>query len=122
MANKKVLIVDDDEIIIYVEKWRLSKLGYDVCGTAGTGAEALRCVADTQPDIVLMDINLKEGGDGIETARKIKEDFNIPVIFVSAYIDKETISRAKAIGPDGFLRKPFDDDDMRIVLEMGLKK
>jgi CheY-like chemotaxis protein len=122
MANKKVLIVDDDEIIIYVEKWRLSKLGYDVCGTAGTGAEALQCVADTKPDIVLMDINLKEGGDGIETAKKIKEDFNIPVIFVSAYIDQATISRAKAIGPDGFLRKPFDDDDMRIALEMGLKK
>jgi CheY-like chemotaxis protein len=122
MANKKVLIVEDDEIIAYIEKWRLSKLGFDVCGTAVTGEEALQYAADTRPDIVLMDISLKGGSDGIETARQIKADFNIPVIFVSAYIDQATISRAKAIGPDGFIRKPFDDDDMRIALEMGLKK
>jgi two-component system, response regulator PdtaR len=122
MANPKVLIVEDDEIIAYIEQWRLKKLGYDICGSAGTGAEAMNSVAKMRPDIVLMDIHLKGEIDGIETAGRIKKDFNIPVIFVSAYIDEATISRAKAIHPDGFLRKPFDDDDLRIALELGLKK
>jgi len=122
MANQKVLIVEDDTIIAYIEQWRLLKLGYEVCGSATTGADAMNCIAKMQPDIVLMDINLGGEIDGIETAGRIKKDFNIPVIFVSAHIDKATISRAKAINPDGFLRKPFDDDDLRIALELGLKK
>jgi len=122
MANPKVLIVEDDTIIVNVVQWRLSKLGYDVCGSAGTGADAMDMAAKMQPDIVLMDINLKGELDGIDTAKRIKENFNIPVIFVSAYIDEETISRAKAIIPDGFIRKPFDDDDLRIAIELGLKK
>jgi CheY-like chemotaxis protein len=122
MANPKVLIVEDDKIIVYIEKWRLSKLGYDICGSAGTGAEAMNCVANMRPDVVLMDINLEGEIDGIETAGRIKKDFNIPVIFVSGYFDEATIARAKAINPDGFLRKPFDDDDQRIAIELGLKK
>jgi CheY-like chemotaxis protein len=122
MANPKVLIVEDDTIIVYIEQWRLTKLGYDICGSAGTGAEAMNCVAKMRPDIVLMDISLQGEIDGIETARRIKKDFNIPVIFVSAHFDEATITRAKAINPDGFLRKPFDDDDLRIALELGLKK
>ena len=122
MANPKVLIVEDDSIIVNVAQWRLSKLGYDVCGSAGTGADAMDMVENMQPDIVLMDINLMGSVDGIETAGRIKENFNIPVIFLSAYIDEATISRAKAVNPDGFIRKPFDDDDLRIAIEMGLKK
>jgi CheY-like chemotaxis protein len=122
MAQPKVLIVEDDTVILSIEKWRLSNLGNEICGSAGTGAEAMECVAKMQPDIVLMDIHLEGEIDGIETAGRIKEEFDIPVIFVSAHIDEATISRAKAIHPDGFLRKPFDNDDLRIALELGLKK
>jgi CheY-like chemotaxis protein len=122
MANLKVLIVEDDKLIAHIEQWRLLKLGYDVCGSAGTGTEALNCVAEMQPDIVLIDISLEGAIDGIETARQIKEDFNIPVIFVSAHVDGATIERAKAIHPDGFIKKPFDDDDLRIAVELGIKK
>jgi CheY-like chemotaxis protein len=122
MTNSRVLIVEDDNIIVTLEKWRLSNLGYEVCGVAGNGADAIDLAEKMQPDIVLMDINLHGDIDGIETAGRIKKDFNIPVIFVSAYIDNATLSRAKAINPDGFLRKPFEDDDLRIAIEMGLKK
>ena len=122
MVNSKVLIVEDDKLIVYIEQWRLSKLGYDICGSAGTGTEAIECVEKMHPDIVLMDIRLDGEMDGIEAARRIKTDFNIPIIFVSAYIDEETIARAKTVNPEGFLRKPFDDDDLRIAIEMGLKK
>jgi CheY-like chemotaxis protein len=122
MANPKVLIVEDDDVILNIEKWRLSKLGFDVCGSAGTGAGALDCVAKMQPDIVLMDIGLNGEMNGIEAAGQIKRDFNIPVIFVTAHTGGEILSRARTVCPDGFIKKPFDDDDLRIALEMGLKK
>jgi two-component system, response regulator PdtaR len=122
MANPKVLIVEDDKLIAHIEQWRLLKLGYDVCGSAGTGTEALNCVAKMRPDVVLIDISLKGEIDGIETALKIKKDFNIPIIFVSAHFDGATIDRAKAIHPEGFIKKPFDDNDLRIAIELGLKK
>ena len=122
MANPKVLIVEDDTIIVNVVQWRLSKIGYDVCGSVGTGADAMDMVEKMRPDIVLMDITLMGEIDGIETAGRIKKNFNIPVIFVSAYIDEATLSRAKAINPDGFIKKPFEDDDLRIAIELGLKK
>jgi CheY-like chemotaxis protein len=122
MTNPRVLIVEDDAIIVTLEKWRLSNLGYEVCGAASNGADALDLAEKMQPDIVLMDISLHGDIDGIETAGRIKKKFNIPVIFVTAYIDNATLSRAKAISPDGFLRKPFQDDDLRIAIELGLKK
>ncbi len=122
MTAPKVLVVEDDNVILSIEKWRLSKLGYEICGSAGTGAEALECVAQMQPDIVLMDITLKGAMDGIETAGQIKKNFNIPVIFVSSHTEGEIISRAKAVNPDGFIKKPFDDESLRIAIELGLKK
>jgi CheY-like chemotaxis protein len=122
MANPKVLVVEDDEVVLNIEKWRLAKLGFDVCGTAGTGAEALESVAKMHPDIVLMDISLNGEMDGIETAGRIKKDFDIPVIFVTAHTHGEILTRAKAVHPDGFIKKPFDDDDLRIAIELGLKK
>jgi len=121
MANPKVLVVEDDEVILSLEKWRLSKLGFDVCGSAGTGAEALDCVAKMRPDIVLMDIGLDGDMDGIEAAGHIKKNSTIPVIFVTAHTGGEILSRAKAVNPDGFVKKPFDDDDLRIAIELGLK-
>jgi CheY-like chemotaxis protein len=122
MANPKVLIVEDDKLIVHIEQWRLSKLGYDVCGSAGTGTEALNCVAKMRPDIILMDISLEGEMDGIEAARQIKKDFNIPVIFVSAHVDGATIERARAIHPEGFIQKPFNDDDLRVAIDLGIKK
>ena len=122
MAQPKVLIVEDDNVILSIEKWRLSNLGYEICGSAGTGAEAMECVAKMQPDIVLMDITLKGAMDGIEAAGQIKKNFNIPVIFVSSHTDGEIIARAKAVNPDGFIKKPFNDDDLRVAIELGLKK
>jgi len=121
MVNPKVLVVEDDEVILSLEKRWLSKLGFDVCGSAGTGADALDCVAKMQPDIVLMDIGLNGDMDGIEAAGQIKKNSTIPVIFVTAHTGGEILSRAKAVNPDGFIKKPFDDDDLRIAIELGLK-
>jgi len=117
-----VLIVEDDDIIARVEDWRLKKLGYLVCGRAATGAEAMEVVVNKRPDVVLMDINLRGNMDGIETAIMIKKGFKIPVIYVSSQSDGVTLERAKVTQPDGFIVKPFDDNDLRIAIELALNK
>lgn len=122
MTGDSVLIVEDDDILARVEDWRLKNLGYLVCGRAKTGAEAIDLVADKKPAVVLMDINIMGDMDGIETAKKIKEGFGIPVIYVTSHSDGVTLERAKATNPDGFILKPFDDNDMRVAIELVLKK
>ncbi|MEI7648310.1 MAG: response regulator [Methanomicrobiales archaeon] len=122
MSGEKILIVEDDDIIARVEDWRLKNLGYMVCGRATNGAEAMELMANKKPDVVLMDINIKGEIDGIETARMIKKEFNIPVIYVTSHSDGATLVRAKETKPDGFILKPFEDNDLRIAIELALSK
>jgi len=122
MAGVSILLVEDDDIIARVEDWRLKNLGYTVCGRATTGAEAMEMVVNKKPDLVLMDINIKGNIDGIETAKMIKKGFNIPVIYVTSHSDGATLERAKETKPDGFIIKPFDDNDLRVAIELALKK
>ena len=122
MAGVSILLVEDDDIIARVEDWRLKNLGYTVCGRASTGAEAMELVVNKKPDLVLMDINIKGNIDGIETAKMIKKGFNIPVIYVTSHSDGATLDRAKETKPDGYIIKPFDDNDLRVAIELALKK
>ena len=122
MSGEKILIVEDDDIIARVEDWRLKNLGYTVCGRATNGSDAIELVANKKPDVVLMDINIKGEIDGIETARMIKKEFNIPVIYVTSHSDGATLVRAKETKPDGFILKPFEDNDLRIAIELALSK
>ena len=122
MAGESVLLVEDDDIIARVEDWRLKNLGYTVCGRAVNAEEAIELVANIKPDVVLMDINIKGDIDGIETTKMIKERFNIPVIYVTSHSDGATLERAKETKPDGFILKPFEDNDLRIAIELALKK
>jgi len=122
MSKGTILIVEDDDIIAKVEDWRLKNLGYEVCGRAITGAEAMEMAAKHKPDVVLMDINIKGDIDGIETAKMIKKAYNIPVIYVTSHSDGQTLERARDTNPDGFVVKPFDDDDLRVAISLVLKK
>jgi CheY-like chemotaxis protein len=122
MPDVCVLLVEDDDIIAKVAEWRLKNLGYTLCGRAVTGAEAMEIVVRNKPDIVLMDINIKGEIDGIETAKMIKKGFNIPVIYVTSHSDGPTLERAKATQPDGFIVKPFEDNDLRVAIELALRK
>lgn len=121
MSGKTILLVEDDDIIAKIAEWRLNNLGYHVCGRAISGAEAMELVIKSKPDLVLMDINLKGEIDGIETAKMIKKGFNIPVIFVTSHSDGQTLERARDSKPDGFIVKPFDDNDLRIAIGLVLK-
>ena len=122
MPDVCVLLVEDDNIIAKIAEWRLKNLGYTVCGRATTGAEAMELVIKNKPDIVLMDINIRGEIDGIETAKMIKKGFNIPVIYVTSHSDGATLDRAKETNPDGFIVKPFEDNDLRVAIELALKK
>lgn len=122
MSDVSVLLVEDDNVIARVAEWRLKNLGYRVCGRAVSGAEAMELVVKSKPDVVLMDINLQGEIDGIETAKMIKKGFNIPVIYVTSHSDGPTLERAKATNPDGYIVKPFEDKDLRVAIELALKK
>jgi CheY-like chemotaxis protein len=122
VTRKKILLVEDDDIIAKVENWRLKNLGYEVTGRAVSGAEAMDLVVKTRPDLVLMDINIQGEMDGIETAKRIKKQFSIPVVYVTSHSDGPTLDRAKATQPDGFIVKPFEDNDLRVGIELALKK
>jgi two-component system, response regulator PdtaR len=122
MSGERILLVEDDDIIARVADWRLKNLGYAVCGRAVSSAEAMDMVVKTMPDLVLMDINIKGDVDGIETTKMIKNGFNIPVVYVTSHSDGATLERAKESRPDGFIVKPFDDNDLRVAIELALKK
>ena len=119
-AGKKILIVEDDEIVCNVIEWRLTKLGYSVSGKAATGQDAITLTNETRPDAILMDIGLHGTMDGIETAKIIKEKFNIPIIFLTAYSDNTILERISPLKPANFIFKPFTDDDLRIALKLSL--
>lgn len=101
-------------------KVRLEHMGYEVCGHAATGKEAVDLIRRTAPDLVLMDIRLDGDMDGIDTAGAIREQVSVPVIFLTAYGHEDVLSRAKAIEPSGYVLKPLKDRELRANIEMAL--
>lgn len=119
--NGGILIVEDDPVISQLIGWRLEKMGFFVSGKTPTGEEALDKIKDGRPDLILIDINLPGTMDGTELARTIKEKFQIPFIFLTAYTDSETISRAIDTEPAGYLTKPFKDEELKVMIELALR-
>ncbi len=122
MSDKKILIVEDEAIVAKDIAVCLKKIGYNVLGTFPKAEKALAFIEDIKPDLILMDIMLVGGMSGIEASAKIKEQFNIPVVFLTAYADEKTISKAKVTEPYGYIIKPFKEIDLRTSIEMALYK
>jgi CheY-like chemotaxis protein len=120
--SAKILVTEDEGIVAADIEDRLRSLGYHVTATCSSGAEALQRIEETRPDLVLMDIMIQGDMDGIETARHVREDFGIPVIFLTAYSDDATFERAKITEPFGYLLKPFEERELRTNIEMALYK
>jgi CheY-like chemotaxis protein len=120
MTKASIFIVEDDDIIAKTTEWRLKKLGYEFSGRATNGKDAIEDISRNHPDLVLMDINLPGEIDGITAADIIIKTLNIPIIYMTARSDDETLHLAKATRPAGYLVKPFEDKDLRVAIEMAL--
>jgi CheY-like chemotaxis protein len=122
MSKGTILLVEDDDIVARVIEWRLKNLGYSVCGCASSSQEAMDLIMKRVPDLVLMDINIKGDIDGIETARMIKQRISIPIVYLTSYSDEATLERVNETHPDGYVIKPFDDNQLRVAIDIALKK
>jgi PAS domain S-box-containing protein len=117
-----ILIVEDEQIVAVAIEGQLRRLGYRVVGTAASGEEACAKAAELEPDLVLMDVRIEGPMDGIEAARRIRRSRDVPVVFLTAYSDVDTVERAKAAEPYGYIVKPFDPRDLHTTIEMALHK
>ena len=122
MAAAQILIVEDESIVAKGIETELRSMGYGVSGVASSGEEALRKVAETIPDLVLMDVVLKGDMDGVETTQELQECFDIPVVYLTAYADDWTLKRAKVTEPYGYLVKPYEEKELRTTIEVALHK
>ncbi|HYG33376.1 MAG TPA: response regulator [Clostridia bacterium] len=122
MSEKTILVVEDETITAMDIEQSLRRKGYSVPGIACTGPEAIALAREFRPHLVLMDIRLKGEMDGITAARQIREEFNIPVVFLTAYADCATLQRAKSAEPFAYLLKPFEEAVLSTTIEIALHK
>ena len=120
MKRVKTLIVEDEIFVARDLQLHLEQMGYSDVSIVPSGEQAIQEIENEIPDLVLMDIVLQEGMDGIETAEIIHSRFDIPVIFLTAHEDKEIFERAKKTEPFGYVTKPFQDEVLRKVIEIAL--
>ncbi len=118
----KILIVEDEAIVAKDTSVCLEKIGYEVIASFSKGEKALSFLEDNKPDLVLMDIMLAGNISGIDASARIKKDYDIPVVFLTAYADEKTIERAKITESYGYVIKPFKEIDIRTSIEMALYK
>lgn len=122
LTDAKVLIVEDEVIIAMALEDSIHDFGYLVAGRATTGQRAIDLAMETQPDLALIDIRLDGDMDGIEAAEKISGRLKIPVIFLTAYSDEETLSRAIQTNPYGYLIKPIRPRELYTTIETSIYK
>ncbi|MEG4342284.1 ATP-binding protein [Microcoleus sp. A003_D6] len=118
----KILVVEDEVIVAQDIAGRLKKLGYAVTATVSSGEEAIQKAIENPPDLVLMDIVLKGEMDGVTAAEKIRTHRNVPTVFLTAYADDQTLQRAKLTDPFGYIIKPFQQNDLRVAIEIALHR
>jgi len=116
----KILVVDDEAIITMQLEERLSAMGYMVAGMAASGEEAIEKARSVRPDLVLMDIVMPGKMNGIEAAKVITTELDIPVVFVTSYADDTIIEKAKSVRPYGYIVKPFNELEIKAAIEVAL--
>jgi CheY-like chemotaxis protein len=121
-AKARILVVEDEMIIALDIKQRLERMGYAVLGTEVSGEQAIQKAEILKPDLVLMDIKLRGKMDGIQAAEVIRNKFQLPVIFMTAFADEPTIQRARITETFGYILKPFEEGELNLNIEMALNK
>lgn len=120
-ATRSILIVDDELWAALDMEWVVRKLGHDVVGPSATAEEAIELAGTDRPDLVLMDIRLADGSDGVAAAIEIRQRFGIPSLFVSAHGDPVVRERAAAARPSGFIEKPFTPEALTLAIRAALE-
>ncbi len=122
VSKPRILVVEDEVIVSRDIAVQLAELGYEPVGQATRGDEAIALTGQLQPDLVLMDIQLAGSTDGIMAAQAIREQFDRPVVFLTAFAADDVLERAKLAEPFGYILKPFSERELRSVVEMALYK
>lgn len=122
MTETRILIVEDEAIAAIDIERALRKMGYRVCGRAGSDEEAIRLVREAKPDLILMDIHLRGSYDGINTAEHVRAELDIPVVYVTASYEEALLNRAKQTGLYGYVVKPFREVELYMAIEIALYK
>lgn len=113
----KILIVEDEAIIVHSFKIELEAQGNEICGMVSTAKEAIEFVQENEPDLILMDINLSGDMDGIQAAEKILEMKSIPIVFMTGYTHKRNAERVKKIDHLAYISKPIDPYQILKLIE-----
>lgn len=117
MIKRRILVVEDERLIARDIAMQLGVLGYEPLGPANTGEQAIEIAGALRPDLILMDIHLASAMDGIDAARAIRAQFDITTVFLSAFSSEANSARAQLCQPAGYLAKPFEDYELREMLE-----
>jgi len=117
-----VLIVEDERIVAKDIEKSLIAMQHEVLGSVASSDEALRRASERCPDLVLMDIHIKGKLDGIETAAILRSRFQVPVVYLTAFADAETVTRATFTEPFGYILKPYNANELRSIVEIALYK
>ncbi|MBW2604858.1 MAG: response regulator [Deltaproteobacteria bacterium] len=118
----KIMVVEDEAVIALRLQQRLTEMGYDVPGIAYSGEEAVEKARSLIPDLILMDIMIPGKLDGIDAAEILRAELDVPVVFLTAFSEEKIIERAKKAEPYGYILKPFQDHEIKAVIEVALYK
>jgi CheY-like chemotaxis protein len=122
MEHARILVVEDEELVAIAIKKCLEGFGYEVPCVVASGEEAVKKTAALEADLVLMDINLQGEMNGIDAAALTKDSTRVPVIYLTAYSDADTLERAKVTEPYGFILKPFEERALEATVKMALSR
>jgi len=122
LKDINILVVEDECIIADDIKDSLEALGYAITAVVDSGEEAIKKAAETQPNLVLMDILLKGNMDGVQAAEQIWDRFNIPIVYLTVHSDVDTLKRAKVTSTFGYITKPFKQSELHATVELSIHR
>jgi len=122
MVTAQILVVEDEAIVAVDIQDTLKRLGYEVPAIAFSGEEAVKKAEELHPDLVVMNIAIRGTMDGIAAAQKIRDQFNIPVVYLTGYMDGERLKRAQATAPFSYVIKPFEERELHSTIERALNE
>jgi DNA-binding response OmpR family regulator len=118
----RALIVEDEALIAEELRERLSRMGFSVIAAVDSGEEGIAIATRERPDLVLMDIRLKGHRDGLQAAKEIREQVDVPIVYLTAHSDRGTVDRASRTDHDGFILKPFVRRELQTTIEVAMQR